>query len=209
MDKGIQRIMSAWVSNGLSMWSNCAEAIKAFGVVKGGPGMKNCRGSSQDRSLDCIKHVVIHSEGETSLASPIKLSKPTTTMQKTDLRVYELFSHKKFSSAAVRKRGWHVRSCRERTREERGAHPYVALVPPTHPMSSAGVLVSKKNHSRASRSSKKGKAALGNDLQASGEEKDSQRGSCLIPAIMKVRKSFYRMDEAPGLAHGRKAIEGY
>lgn len=32
---------------------------------------------------------------------------------------------------------------------------------------------SQKNHSRASRSSKKGKAAVGNDLQASGEEKDS------------------------------------
>lgn len=43
VDKGIQLILSVWVSNGLSMWSKCAEAIKAFGVVKGGPGMKNCR----------------------------------------------------------------------------------------------------------------------------------------------------------------------
>lgn len=98
----------------------------------------------------------------------------------------------------MRKRRQCVRSYRERIREERGGYLYVAPVPPTHPMSSAGALVPAEDHGGASRSSKKGKAALGSDLQASGEEQDSQRTSRLIPAVMKVQKSFYRMDKVPG-----------
>lgn len=46
-------ILSAWVSNGLSTWSKCAEAGKAFRVVR--VGMKNCRGSSQDRVTGLCK----------------------------------------------------------------------------------------------------------------------------------------------------------
>lgn len=38
-------------------------------------------------SLDCVKCVMIHSEEETSLASSIKLSKATSTVQEIDLRV--------------------------------------------------------------------------------------------------------------------------
>lgn len=36
MDKGIQLILSARTSNGLSTQSKCAESAEAFGVAKGG-----------------------------------------------------------------------------------------------------------------------------------------------------------------------------
>lgn len=69
----------------------------AFGVVKGGREWRTVDGAHKARSLDCVKYVMIHSKGETGLDSLIKLSKPTITMQDTDLKVEELFSYRTFS----------------------------------------------------------------------------------------------------------------
>lgn len=144
VDKGIQVILSAWVSNGLPVWSKRDEAGKAFRLVRA--GMKNCRGISQNRVTGLCKMGCESQQGGKKaqlhwLSSP----SPTLPCRKQIWVCKSCFHTKIFSSKAVRKIGWNVRDTGKGLENKEGHIDMLPCCLPIYPMSSTGALVSKKS----------------------------------------------------------------